>query len=73
MNIKYFSNELKSDEKLKENNRNNDKEEIKDYFKFMEEKEDLSYETFNLTKDTLTVKEVAEICKKHKLEIRWSF
>ena len=34
-------------------------------FKFMEEREDLSSEIFNLTKDTLTVKEVAEICKKH--------
>ena len=34
-------------------------------FKFMEEREDLSSETFNLTKDTLTVREVAEICKKH--------
>ena len=34
-------------------------------FKFMEEKDELSSEIFNLTKDTLTVKEVAEICKKH--------
>ena len=34
-------------------------------FKFMEERNDISYETFNLTKDTKTVKEVAEICKKH--------
>ena len=34
-------------------------------FKFMEEKENISSEIFNLTKDTLTVKEVAEICKKH--------
>ncbi len=34
-------------------------------FKFMEEREDLSSETFNLTKDTLTVREVAEICKKY--------
>ena len=33
-------------------------------FKFMEEKKDISYQTFNLTKDTKTVKEVAEICKK---------
>ncbi|OUV61304.1 MAG: hypothetical protein CBC88_00830 [Candidatus Pelagibacter sp. TMED128] len=33
-------------------------------FKFMEERDDLFSETFNLTKDTLTVKEVAEICKK---------
>ena len=38
-------------------------------FKFMEEKEDLSYEIFNLTKDTLTVKKVAEICKKHNPKI----
>ena len=30
----------------------------------MEEREDLSSEIFNLTKDTVTVKEVAEICKK---------
>ena len=34
-------------------------------FKFMEEKDELNSEIFNLTKDTLTVKEVAEICKKH--------
>ena len=32
----------------------------------MEEKENFKSETFNLTKDTLTVKEVAEICKKNK-------
>ena len=34
-------------------------------FKNMEEREDISSETFNLTKDTITVKEVAEICKKY--------
>jgi nucleoside-diphosphate-sugar epimerase len=34
-------------------------------FKFMEEKENIKSEIFNLTKDTLTVKDVAEICKKH--------
>ena len=34
-------------------------------FKEMEERDDISSETYNLTKDTLTVKEVAEICKKH--------
>ncbi len=34
-------------------------------FKFMEERDDLSYDLFNLTKDTVTVKDVAEICKKH--------
>ncbi len=33
-------------------------------FKFIEERKDISKETFNLTKDTVTVKEVAEICKK---------
>ncbi len=38
-------------------------------FKFMEERDDLSSETFNLTKDTLTVKDVAEICKKHNPKI----
>ena len=41
-------------------------------FKFMEEKDEIKLETFNLTKDTLTVKEVAEICKKHnpKVELK---
>ncbi len=41
-------------------------------FKFMEERDDLSQDIFNLTKDTLTVKEVAQICKKHnpKVELR---
>ena len=39
-------------------------------FKFMEEKENLKSEIFNLTKDTLTVKEVAEICKKHNPRIK---
>ena len=38
-------------------------------FKEMEEREDVSSETFNLTKDTLTVKEVAEICKKYNPKI----
>ena len=33
-------------------------------FKFMEEKEEFNNQTFNLSKDTVTVKEVAEICKK---------
>ena len=31
-------------------------------FKFMEERKDISSDIFNLTKDTVTVKEVAEIC-----------
>jgi nucleoside-diphosphate-sugar epimerase len=34
-------------------------------FKFMEEREDINSDIFNLTKDTVTVKEVAEICKKN--------
>ena len=38
-------------------------------FKFMEEKKEINSETFNLTKDTLTVKEVAEICKKYNPKI----
>jgi nucleoside-diphosphate-sugar epimerase/quercetin dioxygenase-like cupin family protein len=33
-------------------------------FKFMEQRDDLNSEVFNLTKDTVTVKDVAEICKK---------
>tara|TARA_B100001093_G_scaffold321091_1_gene306411 strand:- start:584 stop:3142 length:2559 start_codon:yes stop_codon:yes gene_type:complete len=39
-------------------------------FKFMEEKENINLETFNLTKDTITVKEVAEICKKYNQKIK---
>ena len=39
-------------------------------FKFMEENKDLNSEIFNLTKDTLTVKEVAEICKKYNPETK---
>ena len=38
-------------------------------FKYMEEQEGIKSEIFNLTKDTLTVKEVAEICKKHNPKI----
>ena len=38
-------------------------------FKNMEEREDISSEVFNLTKDTLTVKEVANICKKHNSKV----
>ena len=38
-------------------------------FKFMEEKNNINLETFNLTKDTLSVKEVAEVCKKHNPKI----
>ena len=39
-------------------------------FKFMEEKNDINSEIFNLTKDTITVKEVAEICKKYNSKIK---
>ena len=38
-------------------------------FKFMEEKKEINSEIFNLTKETLTVKEVAEVCKKHNPKI----
>jgi len=34
-------------------------------FKEMEEKKEISSEIFNLTKDTVTVKDVADICKKY--------
>ncbi len=41
-------------------------------FKYMEEKDEINSEIFNLTKDTITVKEVAEVCKKHnpKIELK---
>ena len=35
----------------------------------MEEKNDINSEMFNLTKETLTVKEVAEVCKKYNPEV----
>jgi len=38
-------------------------------FKFMEERDEISKELFNLTKDTVTVKNVAEICKKHNPKV----
>ena len=38
-------------------------------FKFMEERNDISADIFNLTKDTVTVKEVAMICKKYSPNI----
>ena len=38
-------------------------------FKNMEEREDIKSEIFNLTKDTVSVKEVAEICKKQNPKI----
>ena len=41
-------------------------------FKFMEEKNEIKSEIFNLTKETVTVKEVSEICKKynHKITLK---
>tara|TARA_B100001564_G_scaffold324328_1_gene305008 strand:- start:550 stop:3102 length:2553 start_codon:yes stop_codon:yes gene_type:complete len=41
-------------------------------FKFMEENDKIKSELFNLTKETLTVKEVAQICKRYnpKIELR---
>jgi nucleoside-diphosphate-sugar epimerase len=38
-------------------------------FKEMEENKNIFSETFNLTKDTITVKEVAEICKKYNPKV----
>ena len=38
-------------------------------FKFMEERDDISSELFNLTKDTVAVKKVAELCKKYNPKI----
>ena len=38
--------------------------------KFMEENEKIQKETFNLVKETVTVKEVAEICKKHNPNVK---
>ena len=38
--------------------------------KFMEENEKIQKETFNLVKETVTVKEVAEICKKHNSNVQ---
>ena len=38
-------------------------------FKYMEEREDISSKIFNLAKDTVTVKDVAEICKKYNPKI----
>ncbi len=38
-------------------------------FKYMEERDDISFDIFNLTKDTVTVKEVAEICKKYNQKV----
>ena len=39
-------------------------------FKFMEERDEINNELFNLTKDTKTVKDVANICKKYNPKIK---
>ena len=38
-------------------------------FKFLEERDDINKELFNLAKDTVTVKDVAEICKKYNPKV----
>ena len=38
-------------------------------FKFIEERDDISNKLFNFTKDTVTVKQVAELCKKYNPKI----
>ncbi len=38
-------------------------------FKFMEERDEISKELFNLTKDTVSVKDVAEICKNYNPKV----
>ena len=39
-------------------------------FKFMEERNDIKFQTFNLSKDKVTVGEVADICKKINPRVR---
>ncbi len=39
-------------------------------FKFVEENDRIKFDLFNLTKETLTVREVADICKKHNPKIQ---
>ena len=39
-------------------------------FKFMEENDQIKFDLFNVTKDTLSVKEVADICKKYNPKIQ---
>ncbi len=38
-------------------------------FKFVEERDDIKFDLFNLTKETITVKEVAEICKRYNKKV----
>ena len=42
-------------------------------FKFMEERNDINKELFNLTKDKVTVKDVAQICKKYNPKIKGKY
>ena len=39
-------------------------------FKFMEERNEISKEIFNITKDTIKVKDVAKICKKYNPKVQ---
>ncbi len=39
-------------------------------FKFMEEREDIKFETFNVSKDKVTVEQVASICKKINSKVK---
>tara|TARA_B100000315_G_scaffold111038_1_gene101877 strand:+ start:1740 stop:4292 length:2553 start_codon:yes stop_codon:yes gene_type:complete len=39
-------------------------------FKFMEERDDIKFQTFNLSKDKVTVEQVADICKKVNSKIK---
>ena len=40
-------------------------------FKFMEENENINSEIFHVAKDTVSVKDVAEICKKNNCMGNW--
>ena len=42
-------------------------------FKFMEERDDINFETFNLTKDVVTVKKVGQICKKINPKVKLTY
>jgi len=39
-------------------------------FKFMEERDDIKFQTFHLSKDKVTVKQVADICKKFNPKVK---
>ena len=42
-------------------------------FKFMEERNDINFETFNLTKDTVTVSDIGKICKNINPKVKLIF